>query len=210
MESNKKVYFFTKRLFDIIFSLIGIVFILPLALLIKISYLIKKDTTSIFFTQKRIGKNGKEFNFYKFRSMIKDADKVLEKILEENEELRKEWNEYHKLENDPRITKVGKFIRKTSLDEFPQFINVLRGDMSLIGPRPLVPGELEEHNGDAKIYNSIKPGVSGWWAANGRSSVSYEDRLELEYYYCKNCNWLLDIKCIFRTIKIVIMKKGVA
>lgn len=209
MESEKKVYFFTKRLFDIIFSLVGIVFILPLALLIKISYLIKKDTTSIFFTQKRIGKNGKEFNFYKFRSMIKDADKVLEKILEENEELRKEYNLNKKLKNDPRITKIGKIIRKTSLDEFPQFINVLKGDMSIVGNRPYLPREKEDMG---KYYEDIiktKCGIISYWAVNGRNNVDFETRLKLESYYSNNYSLIFDLKIFLKAFKVVFMKKGV-
>ena len=139
--------------------------------------------------------------------MVPNADEVLKKLLKQKK-YKKEWDKNQKLENDPRITKIGRILRKTSLDELPQFINVLKGDMSLIGPRPLVKGELDKHKGDHAIYESVKPGITGWWACNGRSATTYEKRLELEYYYIKNMSLLLDIKCIFLTIKAVIGKSG--
>ena len=144
---------------------------------------------------------------YKFRSMVYNADEVLKELLKDPK-YRKEWDINQKFENDPRVTKIGKILRKTSLDEIPQFINVLKGDMSLIGPRPLVEGELDAHKGNPMVYQSVRPGISGWWAANGRSATTYEKRLELEYYYCKNCNLILDIKCVFLTIKAVLYKEG--
>ena len=177
---RKTLYFIIKRLFDIVCSLIGCIFLLPIALIVKISYILNKDYASIFFSQDRIGKNGKTFKFYKFRSMVVDADEVLKEILKDPK-YKKEWDENQKFENDPRITKMGKILRKTSLDEVPQFINVLKGDLSLIGPRPLVVGELDAHKGNHEIYEAIKPGITGWWAANGRYATTYEKRLELEY-----------------------------
>ena len=138
---RKTLYFIIKRLFDIICSLIGCVFLLPIALIVKISYLLSGDTKTIFYKQKRIGKNGKFIYIYKFRSMVVNADEVLKELLKDPK-YKKEWDENQKFENDPRITKMGKILRKTSLDEVPQFINVLKGDLSLIGPRPLVEGEL--------------------------------------------------------------------
>ena len=139
--------------------------------------------------------------------MVVNADEVLKELLKDPK-YKKEWDENQKFENDPRITKMGKILRKTSLDEVPQFINVLKGDLSLIGPRPLVEGELDAHNGNHEIYEAVKPGITGWWAANGRSATTYEKRLELEYYYVKHCSILLDIKCVFRTIKAVVFKTG--
>ena len=139
--------------------------------------------------------------------MVHNADEVLKELLKDPK-YKKEWDENQKLENDPRITKIGKILRKTSLDELPQFINVMKGDMSLIGPRPLVEGELDAHEGNHEIYESVRPGISGWWAANGRSCTSYDKRLDLEYYYCRNCSILLDIKCIFLTIKAVLSRNG--
>ena len=206
-ERSKILYKVIKRTFDIVVSLVGCIFLLPIIIIVKISYLISKDHNSIFYTQTRIGKNGKEFKLYKFRSMIPNADKVLKKLLK-NPIYKDEWERNQKLENDPRITKMGKILRKTSLDELPQMINVLKGDMSMIGPRPLVKGELDAHHGNHAIYESVRPGISGWWAVNGRSATTYEKRLELEYYYCENCSLKLDIKCFFMTITTVLHKRG--
>lgn len=204
---KKYLYFGVKRLFDILIALIGCLFLLPVILIVKISYLLHKDFDSIFFRQKRIGKNGKEFKLYKFRSMVPNADEVLKKLLKDPK-YKEEWDLNQKFEHDPRITSMGNILRKTSLDELPQFINILIGDMSLIGPRPLVPGELDSHNGNHELYESVRPGISGWWAANGRSATTYERRLELEYYYIQHCGLILDIRCVFRTIKAVIFKTG--
>lgn len=165
------------------------------------------DFKSIFYTQKRIGKNGKFIYIYKFRSMVPNADEVLKELLK-NPKYKKEWDKNQKLEHDPRITKIGKIIRKTSLDEVPQFINVFKGDMSLIGPRPLVEGELDAHNGNHEIYEKVKPGITGWWACNGRSATTYNERLKLEYYYVENQSIKLDILCIMYTIRAVIFRKG--
>lgn len=204
---KEAIYLTVKRMFDILVGLLGIVAMIPIILVVKVSNITRGDFHSIFFTQKRIGKNGKEFKLYKFRSMVYNAEDVLKELLKE-EPYKTEWKLNQKLSNDPRITKVGQFLRKTSLDEVPQFINVLLGDMSLIGPRPLVPGELDEHNGDHDIYEKMRPGITGWWASNGRSDTTYEERLKLEYYYINNCSIMLDIKCIWRTIKAVLFKKG--
>lgn len=204
---NRGLYFGIKRIFDLLCALVGSLLLLPVAIVTKIAYLISGDKKSILYTQKRIGKNGKIIHIYKFRSMVYNADEVLKELLKQPE-YKKEWDLNQKFENDPRITKIGNILRKTSLDELPQFINVFKGDMALIGPRPLVEGELDAHNGNHKIYESVRPGISGWWACNGRSATTYEKRLELEYYYCQNCSLLLDIKCIFKTIGAVIFKKG--
>ena len=204
---ERHIYFGIKRLFDILCSLLGVLVMIPVAIIAKICYLISGDTKSIFYTQKRIGKNGKFIYIYKFRSMVWNADEVLKELLKQPK-YKKEWKENQKFENDPRITKIGNFLRKTSLDELPQFINVLKNDMSMIGPRPLVEGELDDHNGNHEIYERVKPGITGWWAANGRSATTYKKRLELEYYYVENCSLLLDIKCIFKTIKAVLFKIG--
>lgn len=204
---ERHIYFGIKRLFDILCSLLGVLVMIPVAIITKICYLISGDTKSIFYTQKRIGKNGKFIYIYKFRSMVWNADEVLKELLKQPK-YKKEWKENQKFENDPRITKIGNFLRKTSLDELPQFINVLKNDMSMIGPRPLVEGELDDHNGNHEIYERVKPGITGWWAANGRSATTYKKRLELEYYYVENCSLLLDIKCIFKTIKAVLFKTG--
>lgn len=206
---DRLLYFGIKRAFDIFCGLLGCIPLLPIILIVKIWYMITGDFHSIFYTQARIGKNGKNIYMLKFRTMIPNADKEpLERLLKDPK-YKKEWDLNQKFENDPRITAAGKILRKTSLDELPQLINVLKGDMSLIGPRPLIDGELDNHNGNHELYESIRPGITGWWACNGRSAITYEERLALEYYYVKNCSIALDIKCIFKTIAVVISKKGV-
>ena len=201
-------YRFIKRIFDIVCGLIGLICLIPLTILVKIISVCSGDHKSIFYTQKRIGKNGREFKLYKFRSMVPNADEILEQTLKMDKVRAEEWKKYQKFEHDPRITKIGNILRKTSLDEVPQFINILKGDMSMIGPRPLVPGELDLHDGNHEIYESVRPGITGWWACNGRSATTYAERLELEYYYVKNKSLWLDIKCVFKTISAVITKKG--
>lgn len=201
-------YHFIKRIFDIVCGLIGLICLIPLTILVKIISVCSGDHKSIFYTQKRIGKNGREFKLYKFRSMVPNADEILEQTLKMDKVRAEEWKKYQKFEHDPRITKIGNILRKTSLDEVPQFINILKGDMSMIGPRPLVPGELDLHDGNHEIYESVRPGITGWWACNGRSATTYAERLELEYYYVKNKSLWLDIKCVFKTISAVLTKKG--
>ena len=205
---KKYIYLGVKRIFDITVSLIGCIFLLPIMLFIKIASIISGDFNKIVFSQKRIGKNGKEFNFYKFRSMVPNADEILFELLEKNPERKKEYEINKKLENDPRITKVGKFIRKTSLDELPQLINVLKGDMSLIGNRPYLPREKKDMK---KYYNDIvktKPGLTGYWQVNGRSDTSFGQRLTLEQYYSNHASLKLDIKIFFKTFKVVLLHKG--
>ena len=204
---RKGVYFLFKRIFDIVCSILGIAVLLPVTILVKLGYMCTGDFKPIFYRQKRIGRYGKKIGIFKFRSMVYNADEVLQELLKDPK-YKKEWDKNQKLEHDPRITKIGKILRRTSLDELPQFINVLLNEMSLIGPRPLVEGELDAHNGNHKIYESVKPGITGWWACNGRSATTYEKRLELEYFYAKNCSLWIDIKCIFLTVKAVISKTG--
>lgn len=206
-ENKKIIYFTIKRFFDIICSILGLILILPLSIIIKLSYIISKDYKSIFYFQERIGKNGKIIHIYKFRTMVYNADEVLKELLK-NPKYKKEWDANQKLNNDPRITKIGNILRKTSLDEIPQFINIFLGDMSMIGPRPLIKGELDKHKGNHEIYESVRPGITGWWACNGRSATTYKKRLELEYFYVNNCCLKLDIQCIFKTIKAVLFKTG--
>jgi len=197
-----------KRLFDILISLIGIVFLVPLTVIIKIAYICTGDFHSIFYRQVRVGKNGVPFHLIKFRTMIKDADgEALRKLLEVPK-YKAEWDANQKLEHDPRITRVGRFIRHGSIDEAPQFLNVLAGQLSLIGPRPLIIGECKKHGGDRKKYESIKPGITGWWAVNGRSATSYKKRFELEYYYIDHQSLKLDAIIFFKTIGTVITKDG--
>lgn len=202
------MYLCIKRLFDIIFSLVGCIFLLPIALVVKISYIINKDFNPIFFSQERIGKNGKLFKFYKFRSMVPNADEVLKNLLESDKELAEEYKINKKLDNDPRITKMGKLLRKTSLDELPQLFNVLKGDMSLIGNRPYLPREKDDMKYYYKSIVKTKPGLTGYWQVNGRSDTTFKERLKLEKYYSNNCSLWLDIKIFFKTFKVVLLHKG--
>ena len=198
----------TKRLIDICGALVGIAILLPLTVVVAIINFANKENGPLFYSQKRIGKNGKYFKMYKFRSMVVGADEILKKLLDENEDLRKEFEETRKLQDDPRITKVGRFLRKTSLDEFPQFINVLKGEMSLVGPRAVIDGEIEKFGEHKEEVLSVKPGITGYWAANGRSNTSYDERVEMETYYANNISILLDIQILLKTVISVIKKEG--
>ena len=202
------IYLTVKRIFDIICALIGLVFLLPVALIVKISYVLTGDFHSIFFTQKRIGKNGKEFNFYKFRTMIVDADEVLEKMLKEDKKIREEYELNKKIKDDPRITKAGKLLRKSSLDELPQLFNVLFGQMSIIGNRPYLPREKEDMGTYYKDIVKTKPGLTGYWQVSGRSDCTFERRLQLEQYYSNHRGFRIDIKIFFKTFKVVVLRKG--
>ena len=197
-----------KRILDIIGGLCGILILIPLTIGIWIANKLLKDDGPIFYTHERIGQDGKIFKMYKYRSMVVGADEKLKEYLKENEEARKEYKEYKKLKNDPRITKIGKFIRKTSIDEFPQFINVLKGDMSLVGPRPYLPREKEEINGFFKYITSCKPGITGLWQTRGRSNTTFTERLtmDMEYYY--NHTLKMDIKLLYKTVENVVKKEG--
>ena len=202
------VYLCLKRLIDIIAGIIGLLILLPIELVIKIISMCNGDFHKIIFVQKRIGKNGKEFDFYKFRSMVPNADEVLFKLLEENEEIRKEYQENKKLKDDPRITKVGKFIRRFSIDELPQLINVLKGDMTLIGNRPYLPREKDDMG---KYFNDIvktKPGITGYWQVSGRSDVSFKARLKMEQFYSNNFGFKMDISILGKTFGAVFGHKG--
>lgn len=208
LRLRTSLYLATKRIFDIFTSIIGLILAAPIMLGVALA--IKcQDGGKVFYKQTRVGKNGKHFQIYKFRSMVKNADEALKNLLTTDPESAKEFKKTQKLKNDPRITKIGKFIRKTSLDELPQLLNILNGSMSLVGPRPLIVGEIEEHHGDKGFYESVRPGLTGWWGCNGRSDTDdYKERLELEYYYVSNCSIKLDTKIIFKTALSVLGQKG--
>lgn len=198
------IYKYVKRIMDFSLSLMGLIVLSPVFLLIAI--LIKKESDGpVFFKHKRIGKNGKEIYIYKFRSMVPNAEELIKKFTPEQ---MKEFKENFKLENDPRITKIGKFLRKTSLDELPQLINILKGDLSLIGPRPVVKKELEKYGNNKEKFLSATPGLTGYWAANGRSDTTYEQRMIMELYYIDNISFKLDLKVFFKTIISVVRKEG--
>ena len=204
--AGQTLYLPAKRLCDVIIGIVGSLAVLPVAAVTKASYLIQGDTHPVFYRQTRVGRRGKEFELWKLRSMVWNADEVLQELLQDPKK-RAEWERDQKFDHDPRITPVGHILRRTSIDELPQFFNILKGDMSLVGPRPLVPGELEAHGGRA-LYNKAKPGLTGWWACNGRSNIEYYERLELEYYYVTHCSLYLDALCIFRTAVAVFKREG--
>nr|WP_317279373.1 sugar transferase [uncultured Fusobacterium sp.] len=199
---------FLKRVMDIGIGIVGGVSLIPLTILVWIKTDNEERKHGLFFTQDRIGKDGKSIKIYKYRSMVTGADKILEEMMAKDEKIREEYEKNKKLKDDPRITKVGEFLRRTSLDEFPQFINVLKGEMSFVGPRPYLPREkkdMGEYYG--KIIKS-KPGITGMWQTHGRSETDFEERLELDEYYYRNWSLWLDIVIIIKTIKNVIGGKG--
>lgn len=201
-------YYIPKRIFDILSGIVGCILLISISIFIKLAYILTGDFNSIFYSQARIGKNGKLIKIYKYRSMIVNADEVLEKLLKSDKEIAREYKRYKKLENDPRITKVGRFIRKTSLDEFPQFINVLKGEMSLVGPRPYLPKEKEDMGEYYSTIIKCKPGITGYWQVNGRSGTDFVKRLVLdEYYYQTRC-LIMDIKILLKTFVKVFNKDG--
>lgn len=206
-KAKFKVYYIFKRLFDIVASLLALILLSPVFLIVSI-LIRKEDKGSAFFRQSRIGKNGKEIKIYKFRSMVMNGEQVLEKLMAENEDIRNEYLKNKKLENDPRITKIGKFIRKTSIDELPQLINVLKGDMSLVGPRPYLFREKEDMGEAYKYIVTCKPGITGYWQVSGRSDTTFEERVELEKYYSQHISAWMDIKILFKTVGVVLFGKG--
>lgn len=211
--NNKKVKMYIekiiKRFVDIVMGFMGTLILIPITIGIFIARkILHEDDGPIFYEQVRIGKDGKVFRMYKYRSMVIGADEKLSTYLKENEEARKEYSKYKKLKNDPRITKVGKFIRKTSIDEFPQFINVLLGQMSLVGPRPYLPREQEDMGNYYKYIIQCKPGITGYWQTSGRSDVTFDDRLKMDFKYCQKRSLKVDAKLLMKTILNVVKKEG--
>lgn len=189
---------------DIVLASIGMIVLSPIFLIISLA--IKLESKGpIFFKHTRIGKDGKIIKIYKFRSMVNNAEDLIEEFTPEQ---MKEYRENYKLTNDPRITKVGKFLRKTSLDELPQLINIIKGDLSIIGPRPVVSDELKKYGTNTRKFLSVTPGLTGYWAANGRSCTSYEQRMQMELFYIDNLSLKMDIKVFFKTIEAVIKREG--
>ena len=201
-------YNIIKRTADIIVGIIGTIFLVPIMLFVKIANLINGDHAPVMLKQNRIGKNGKEFTLYKIRSMVPNAEKVLEKLMKENPAIRKEYKKNKKLENDPRITPIGKFIRKTSLDEFGQFVNILKGEMTLVGPRPYLLGEKEDMG---EYYNDVvacKPGLTGLWQVEGRYNIGFLNRCRLDRFYRKHRGIWFDTKIFIKTFLSVLISKG--
>ena len=202
------VYSVIKRFLDIILGLIGVILLIPITIIIWCANLLSKDNGPVFFVQERIGKNGELFKLFKYRSMVVNADDKLVKYLVDNEEAREEYRKYKKLKDDPRITPVGKIMRKASLDEFPQFINVLIGQMSMVGPRPYLPREVKDMKESFDEIIKVKPGLTGLWQVNGRNDTTFEDRLRIDKEYIEKRSFILDFKIFLRTFLKVFGKEG--
>ena len=201
---KKKVYLTVKRTSDVVISSLAVILLMPIMLLI--GAIIKLESKGkVFYKQKRIGKNGKYFTIYKFRTMVSDADNF-EKYFSKEQLIK--YKENFKLEDDPRITKIGKILRKTSLDELPQLFNIIKGDLSVIGPRPIVDNEIDKYGLDKDKFLSVTPGLTGNWAANGRSCTTYEERIKLELDYIENLSFKMDMDIFFKTITTVVKGKG--
>ena len=198
---------FIKRVFDLVATIFGGIAISPFLLLLAI--MVGVDNKGhIIFAHRRVGQNGKEFNCYKFQSMVPDAQKRLEEYLAKNPEAKKEWEESFKLTNDPRVTKLGAFLRKTSLDELPQLWNVIMGDMSLVGPRPIVQKEVPKYGPYIREYYMVPPGITGMWQVSGRSDTTYDERVAMDTWYVRNWSVWIDLVFLFKTVKAVVAGKG--
>lgn len=195
------------RFSDIVLSLFAIVFLAPALLAVALGVWLQ-DRGPVFFKHRRIGKDGKEFYCYKFRSMLTDSERRLNELLARDPNARAEWERDHKLKNDPRITPFGHFIRKTSLDEFPQLWNVLRGDMSLVGPRPIVASEVNKYGRSFKAYCSVLPGITGLWQVMGRNDVSYRRRVALDRLFAKRRTVVLFSFILAVTVPAVVFQRG--
>lgn len=197
-----------KRCVDISCGVVGVIMLVPITFIVILLNLIYKEKGSIFFSQDRIGKSGKLFRMYKFRTMKMNADEELKRILETDEKAREEYRISKKLKNDPRVTKAGEFLRKTSLDEFPQFINVLKGDMSIVGPRPYLPREKNDMGYYYYYISKCKPGITGLWQTSGRSDVSFDERLDLDFKYYQDETVFNDVGLVAKTVVKTIKGEG--
>ncbi|MEM7238041.1 MAG: sugar transferase [Pseudomonadota bacterium] len=208
------IHRFAKRAFDLTATTLGLIAISPLML--TITGLLMLEGGPVLFRQKRVGRDGRRFNCYKFRSMLPDAEQRLEHLLATDPEAREEWEKHQKLTHDPRITLVGRFLRKTSMDELPQLINVLKGDMSLVGPRPIIAPEVKGYQGDREYYMSPEfsyyarctPGITGLWQVSGRASTTHEERVRLDSWYARNMSFWLDLMILFKTFRAVVKREG--
>lgn len=206
IQLGKPILRATKRIFDIVLS--GILLFILSPVFGYISWKISRDGGNIFFGHERIGQNGNKFKCYKFRSMIANSQDVLEKLLANDSNAREEWKKDFKLKNDPRITPIGHTLRRTSLDELPQLWNVFRGEMSLVGPRPVVSAELERYGDDVVYYLMTNPGMTGLWQISGRNDVDYATRVYFDAWYVKNWSLWTDVVILFKTIRVVLWRKG--
>lgn len=206
MEVVPRLSRFAKRVFDVLVS--SVILVVITVPMLAVAAVIRRDGGPVFFEHERVGMDGVLFKCIKFRSMSVNAEELLRVYLDENEEHRLEWEQSRKLKDDPRVTVFGRFIRKTTIDELPQLINVLRGDMSLVGPRPVTRGELEYYGATASFYMSVRPGLTGLWQVSGRSDLSYEQRVRLDTWYVRNWTPWHDIAIILKTIPAVLMRRG--
>lgn len=204
-------YLFVKRVFDIIGSIIGIVILIPVTVAVWIARIaLKENDGPLFYEQLRYGKNGKMFRMYKYRSMCMNADEKLEKYLMENENNDdiEYYKKYKKLKDDPRITKLGGFLRKTSIDELPQMINVFLGQMSIVGPRPYISRERDDMGNAFNVIITVKPGLTGYWQVRGRNNATFDDRVKFDLYYIEHKSLLFDAKIFLKTFRIVLNHDG--
>ncbi|MFB1097896.1 sugar transferase [Terribacillus sp. JSM ZJ617] len=203
IKTENKSYLFVKRFIDIFLSLISIILLLPIFVLIALLIKLEDRKGPFIFSQVRVGKDGRKFQMYKFRSMVSNAEDLLESLLEHNEAS----GPLFKMKEDPRVTKIGKFLRKTSLDEIPQLLNVLKGEMSLVGPRPALPREVETYSSYERERLKAVPGLTCFWQVEGRSNLSFKEQVELDLKYINSRNLLLDLKLIIKTFKVLIGSK---
>ena len=202
--NNKLGYSKTKRSIDVIGAILGLLILLPIFFIVGILIKIEDPKGPVFFKQIRVGKDGSEFNMYKFRSMVTDAEEKLAELLS----LNQVSGAMFKMKNDPRVTKIGRFIRKTSIDELPQLLNVLKGEMSLVGPRPPLSREVKEYTNYQMQRLLVTPGCTGIWQASARSSVGFEEMVEMDLYYIRNRSLFLDFKIILKTITVFLGSKN--
>ena len=196
-----------KRIFDIVFALLVLTIFSPVYFILMVLVALN-SRGPIFYVQQRIGKDHQPFNCIKFRTMVNNADQMLDTIMEDSDQMREEFEDSFKLKQDPRITKIGRFLRLTSLDEFPQFWNVLKGEMSVVGPRPLVPEELPKYGRKIKTVLKIKPGITGLWQVSGRNDIPYPKRVQIDVYYATSHSWLLDLWIVYKTIGVMLFPKN--
>ena len=195
-----------KRVFDIVASFLALVLLAPLFLIVAVA--IKKDGGPAFYSHRRVGRDGAMFSCFKFRSMYEDSEKRLETLLAHNTEAKTEWEEHYKLKNDPRITRLGHFLRESSIDELPQLLNVLKGDMSLVGPRPVILKELEKYGEEKGSYLSVRPGLTGLWQVSGRNDLDYDTRVALDVEYVESYSFRTDLIILMKTIRVVLEGRG--
>lgn len=195
-----KKYLYLKRILDIVISIMLLIILVPLYIII--GSIIKLNSKGpIIFVHKRVGRNGKEFGLYKFRTMVNNAEELIKDF---DKKQMEEYKRTYKLKDDPRITRIGKFLRRTSLDELPQIINVLKGELSIVGPRPIIEEELQKYGDKKEKLLSVKPGLTGNWVANSNKETTYEERMEMELYYVDNLSFILDLKILLKTVGVII------